>query len=177
VPERLASAAEAKPKLTETQPEKPQTPPPLPKLKPPVFERPPDIIGLRSPEQIKERALEGRAAKFYPQSHQIFVNLTYPAVQQMVSGLLAEAEVPLGAHEEAARRIATETAEWALTKRISRAIVYSLSKKALGWRPEEVSRSQSSESLSLIADDWTTAMDMARVRYQDQLAAELPGLT
>jgi hypothetical protein len=176
MPERLASAAEAKPKQTETQAEKSQTHTPSPKLKPPVFERPPEIIGLRSPEQIKERALEGRAAKFYTQSHQLFINLAYPAVQQMVAALLAEAEVPLGAHEEAARRIATETAEWALTKRISRAIVYSLSKKALGWRPEEVSRSQSSESLSLVADDWTAAMDIARARYQHQLAAELHGL-
>jgi hypothetical protein len=174
--ERPAPTAEVKPKPAETQAEKPQTPPTPPKPQPPVFERPPEIIGLRSPEQIKERALEGRAAKFYPQSHQIFVNLAYPAVQQMVASLLAEAEVPLGSHEEEVRRIATETAEWALTKRISRAVVYSLSKKALGWRPEEVSRSQSTESLSLVADDWAAAMDMARVRYQDQLAAELPGL-
>jgi hypothetical protein len=175
-PERPTAATEARPKLAEIQAEKPQAPPTPPKPKPPTFERPPEIIGLRTPEQIKERALEGRAGKFYPQSHQIFVNLAYPAVQQMVSALLAEAEVPLGAHEEEARRIASETAEWALTKRIWRAIVYSLSKKALGWRPEEVARSQSTESLSLVADDWPTAMDMARARYQDQLAAGLPGL-
>jgi hypothetical protein len=177
-PERPTSAAAAKPKPTETQAEKPQMPPrPLQsKPKSPVFERPPEIIGIRTPEQIKERALQGRAAKFYPQSHQIFVNLAYPAVQQMVSALLAEGEVPLGAREEEARRIATETAEWALTKRISRAVVYSLSKKALGWRPEEVSRSQSTESLSLVADDWAAVMDMARARYQGQLAAGLPGL-
>ena len=175
-PEWPAAATEAKPKPIGLQADKPQTPPSPPEPKPPVFERPPEIIGLRTPEQIQERALEGRAAKFYPQSHQIFVNLGYSAVQQMVSALLAEAEVPFGGQEEEARRIATETAEWALTKRISRAVVYSLSKKALGWRPEEVSRSQSSESLSLVADDWAAAMDMARPRYQDQLAAGLPGL-
>jgi hypothetical protein len=175
-PEQPTSTTEAKPKPTALQADKPQTPPSPPKPKPPIFERPPEIIGLRTPEQIKERALEGRAAKFYPQSHQIFINLGYPAVQQMVSALLAEAEVPFGAHEEEARRIATETAEWALTKRLSRAVVYSLSKKALGWRPEEVSRSQSTESLSLVADDWAAAMDMARARYQDQLSAGLPGL-
>jgi TfoX/Sxy family transcriptional regulator of competence genes len=174
-PERPASVAEAKPKPTESQTERPRTPPPTPKPTPLVFERPPEIIGLRTPEQIKERALEGRAAKFYPQSHQIFVNLTYPAVQQMVFALVSEAEAPLGGYEEEARRIATETAEWALTKRISRAVVYSLSKKALGWRPEEVSRSQSTESLTLVADDWAAAMDMARTRYQDQLTVGLPG--
>jgi hypothetical protein len=174
--ERSASAAEAKPKSAETQANKPQAPHPQPKLKLPVFERPPEIIGLRTPEQITERALDGRAGKFYPQSHQIFVNLVYPAVQQMVSALLAEVEMPLGAHEEETRRIATEIAEWALTMRISRAVVYSLSKKALGWRPDEVARGQSTESLSLVADDWATAMDMARARYQDQLAAAFPAL-
>jgi len=179
-PERPnASPAEAKPKATETpteKAEKAQTSSLPPKPKPPVFERPPEIIGLRTPEQIKERALEGRAAKFYPQSHQIFINLAYPAVQEMVSALLAETEVQLGAHEEEARRIATEAAEWTLTRRISRAIVYSLSKKALGWRPDEISRSQSTESLSLVADDWAGAMDMARARYNDQLTAAFPAL-
>jgi hypothetical protein len=97
-------------------------------------------------------------------------------VPQMAAALVAEADAPLGADAEAARRIATETAEWALTKRIARAVVYSLAKKALGWRPEEVSRSQSAESLSLVADDWAAVMDMARLRFQDRLAAGLPGL-
>ena len=152
----------------------PSTPPTPPKPQPPVFERPPEIIGLRTPEQIKERALEGRAAKFYPRSHQVFINLAYPSVQDMAATLLSETTLQESSLEEAARRIATETAEWALTKRISRAIVYSLSKKGLGWRPEEVSRSQSTESLSLVADDWTAALDMARIRFQDHVGAELP---
>jgi hypothetical protein len=150
--------------------EQAQTPLAPPKRKPPTFERPPEIIGLRTAEQIKERSLEDRAAKFYPQAHQIFVNLAYPAVRHMASALLAEAEVPPGADEERARRLAAETAEWALTRRIARAVVYSLSKKALGWRPEEVSRSQSAESLTLVADDWASVMDTARLRYRDQLA-------
>jgi hypothetical protein len=176
LPKAPAAATETKPSPREDAADKSEKPPAPPKPKPPVFERPPEIIALRTPEQLKERALEGRAAKFYPQSHQIFINLAYSSVTAMAAALLAETETPLGAHEEEARRIATETAEWALTKRISRAVVYSLSKKALGWRPEEVSRSQSTESLSLVADDWATAMDIARARYQDQLAAQLPVL-
>lgn len=175
----ISSPVEAQLKAAETPTEKAKNAPASslpPKPKPPVFERPPEIIGLRTPEQIKERTLEGRAAKFYPQSHQIFINLAYPAVQEMASALLIETEVQLGPYEEEARRIATETAEWALTRRISRAIVYSLSKKALGWRPDEISRSQSTESLSLVADDWASAMDMARARYNHQLPAAVPAL-
>jgi hypothetical protein len=144
-----------------------------PKPKPPVFERPPEIIGLRSAELIKERALEGRAAKFYPQSHQIFINLTYPAVGEMAAALeLEHGETSHG--EEAVRRIATEVAEWCLTKRISRALVYSLSKKGLGWRPEDVNRGQSPESLSVVADDWAGLMQMARLRFQEALELEFP---
>ena len=153
---------------------KPPTPPAPPKPQPPVFERPPELIGLRTPEQIKERALEGRAAKFYPQSHQVFINLSYPSVRDMAATLLAETALQGSPLEEAARRLATETAEWALTRRISRAIVYSLSKKGLGWRPEEVSRSQSTESLSLVADDWAAALDMARRHLQDRMGEDLP---
>lgn len=150
------------------------TPPTPPKPQPPVFERPPEIMGLRTPEQVKERGLEGRAARFYPQSHQVFVNLSYPAVQQLSAALLADSPLQGGALEEDGRRIATETAEWALTKRISRAIVYTLSKKGLGWRPDEVARSQSTESLSLVADDWAPVLEMARLRFDERIAMELP---
>jgi hypothetical protein len=177
IPRKVPATVEAKPTATTAEKSENSATPPAPqKPKPPVFERPPEIIGLRTPEQIKERALKGRAATFYPQSHQIFVNLGYPAVQEMTAALLSEIQLPLGAHEEKARRIAMETSEWALTKRISRAVVYSLSKKSLGWRPEEVSRSQSMESLSLVADDWAASIDMALNRYQDQLAAAFPAL-
>ncbi|HEX3983631.1 MAG TPA: ATP-binding protein, partial [Acidisoma sp.] len=126
VPPKPAEAGDAKQKAVEAATaaapaetaQKPPTPPQPPKPKPPVFERPPEIIGLRTPEQIKERGLDGRAAKFYPQSHQIFINLAYPAVQEMAGSLLAETQAPLGGYEEETRRVATETAEWALTKRI-----------------------------------------------------------
>ena len=153
------------------------TPPPAsrepPKPKPPVYERPPEIIGLREMEMIRERGLEGRAAKFYPQSHQIFVNLTYPPVQEMASALEQEHRLStVDTEEETVRRIATEVAEWCVTKRVTRALVYSLAKKTLGWRPEEVTRGQSMESLSLVADDWASLMDAARPRFQDALAEQ-----
>jgi hypothetical protein len=171
--------SDAKPKTAEETAKekaqaKPPTPPSPPRPRLPVCEKPPEIISLRTPEQIKERGLEGRAAKFYPQSHQVFINLSYPSVKEMAATLLAETALQGSPVEEEARRIATETAEWALTKRISRAVVYSLSKKALGWRPEEVARSQSAESLSLVADDWAAALDMARLRFEGRVDAEFP---
>jgi hypothetical protein len=144
-----------------------KTPPPP---KPPTFEKAPEIIGLRTPEQIKERGLEGRAAKFYPASHQIFLNLTYPAISEMAESLLLSHEVPVTGQEETARRIAGEIAEWAVTKRITRAVVYSMAKKKLGWRAEEVARAQSPESLSLAADDWSGMMVAGQSRLNDALS-------
>jgi hypothetical protein len=137
------------------------------------FERPPEIIALRSVDQVKERALEGRAARFYPQSHQIFVNLTYPAVQEMAAALVLERDAELLGHEETIRRIAFEVAELCIIKRIARAIIYSLSKKSLGWRTEDVNRGQSPESLSLIADDWAGLMEIAKLRFQGALIKAL----
>ena len=159
---------------TDATPPAPSTPlrPKPPAFERPVFERPPEIIGLRTAEQVRERGLDGRAAKFYPQTHQAFINLAYPAVEEMAAALLAEAAPPGGATLEEMRRIATETAEWALTKRIARAVVYSLAKKGRGWRPEEIARAQSTESLSLVADDWASALEMAQTRLQSWIAAE-----
>ncbi len=176
LPAAAAKPAAVKPPSTETaaQPQSASKEPPKPK--PPVFERPPEIIGLRSSEMIKERALEGRAAKFYPQSHQIFINLSYPAIEEMASALVLEHGLDSdNDDEEAVRRIATEVAEWCLTKRVTRALVYSLAKKGLGWRPEEVTRGQSPESLSLVADDWAGLMDTARVRFQATLDEQALG--
>ncbi|WP_284948304.1 ATP-binding protein [Acidisoma cladoniae] len=145
--------------------EKPPAPP-----KPKTFEAAPEIIGLRSAEMIAERALQGRAAKFYPQSHQVFVNLMYPAVGAMAAQL--EQEHGETEDPETARRVAAEVSEWCITKKVTRAVVYSLAKKGAGWRPEDVTRSQSPECLSLVADDWSGLMEMARLRFSEMLATQ-----
>jgi hypothetical protein len=145
-------------------PPKAAAPPPRP---PKRFERPPEIIGLDSDELIEERGLKGRAAKFYQTSHQLFVNLKYPAVLAVASHLEAEFDSALNA--ERMRGIATSVAGWAMTRRIARALVYSLRKKADGWPAEDVKRAQSPESFSLVADDWSTIIEPARGRMVEEL--------
>ncbi len=90
---------------------------------------------------IEERGLKGRAAKFYPSSHQLFVNLQYPAVQAIAGQLEAEFEASLNA--ERMRVVAKSVAGWAITRRVARALVYSLAKKAAGWPADDVRRAQS----------------------------------
>jgi hypothetical protein len=144
------------------------TAPPLPPPK--KFEKPPEIIGLDSDELIEERGLVGRAAKFYQTSHQLFVNLKYPAVQAVAAQLQAEFDGALDA--ERMRGVAQSVAGWTITRRIARALVYSLSKKAAGWPAEDVKRAQSPESFSLVADDWSTLIEPARKRMEEQLGAD-----
>jgi hypothetical protein len=144
----------------------PQPSPPPPRK----FERPPEIIGLDSDELIDERGLKGRAAKFYQTSHQLFVNLKYPAVQAVAVQLEAEFDAALNA--ERMRSIAQNVAGWAITRRIARALVYSLSKKAAGWPADDVARAQSPESFSLVADDWATVVEPARKRMEEELGTD-----
>jgi hypothetical protein len=177
-----ARSAEAKPSPKPTvqrpadqrepkAPPKPPVPPPSPPRK---FERPPEIIGLDSDELIEERGLKGRAAKFYQTSHQLFVNLKYPAVLAVAAQLEAEFDAALNA--ERMRGVAQSVAGWAITRRIARALIYSLSKKAAGWPAEDVKRAQSPESFSLIADDWATIVEPARKRMEADLGADWPAV-
>jgi hypothetical protein len=149
------------------EPAKPSTPPPPPPRK---FERPPEIIGLDSDELIEERGLVGRAGKFYQTSHQLFINLKYPAVQAVAA--LLEAEFDAARDAERMRGIARSVAGWTITRRVARALVYSLSKKAAGWPAEDVKRAQSPESFSLVADDWSTILEPARKRMEEELGAD-----
>ena len=165
-----AQPGDASNKLTKQQDsDKPSSAPPPPTQR---YERPPEIIGLDNEALIEERGLKGRAAKFYPSSHQLFVNLLYPSVTAVADSL--EAEFHKLSDIERIRLLARSVAGWAITRRLARALVYSLSKKSAGWPAEDVKRAQSPESLSLVADDWSTVIEAARGRMEEQ-CAEMSG--
>ncbi len=164
-------AAAAKPPAPPAAGAQPPPKPPVPRAPPPKkYERPPEIISLDSDELIEERGLKGRAAKFYQTSHQLFVNLNYPAVHAVAAYLEAEYDAALNV--ERMREVARSVAGWAITRRIARALVYSLSKKAAGWPADDVKRAQSPESFSLVADDWSSIIEPARARMEDELGAD-----
>ena len=131
------------------------------------YERPPQIIGLDTEALVEERGLAGRAAKFYPQSHQLFVNLHYASITSLADHLTAEfshVEAP-----EAVREKALAIARRMITSRIARALIFSLTKKANGWTIQQVQTAQSPETLSLIADDWATLHESARLALEQAL--------
>lgn len=147
----------------------PTLPPPSPPAQA-AFEKPPEIIALSDDEQIDERGLQGRAAKYYPATHQLFVNLTYSAVVRLTAQLEDAFQAAPGGETKA--NIARDLAEWAMTRMVSRAVVYSLGKKTAGWLPEEVARVQSPESLSIVADDYTSVLPIVQQRMALLLGLE-----
>ena len=143
--------------------------------KPPAsttFEKPPEIICLQDPALIDERDLQGRAGRYYGASHQLFINLSYSAVSRLKAQLELEFETAPDA--ERREQVAQELSEWVVTRQVARALAYTLAKKSAGWQPEEVSRSQSPEALSIVADDCLALLGPVRRRMAEMLGVQLP---
>jgi hypothetical protein len=139
---------------------KPLTPPPAaPEL--PVemvldIEIAPELLLLRDKQEIADRNLTHRAARYYPEAHQLFINMLYPSVARLASLLtaVAPASVDIGR----ARAEATMLAEQELLLRVGRALVFGLGKRdaAQGWTEADKRTAVSSEVLTIAADDFYT---------------------
>jgi len=144
-----------------------------PKPKPQVV--PPEIIVIETEEQLAEKALGGRAARYYPRERQLFVNARYEAFLRLAAGL--EAEFAAAADAETVRFVTRQAAEWALIGRLGRSLAHSLGKKTLGWNEDEVKAVQSPETMSLVIDDFTADLSVARRRVAIMLGAEERGVS
>jgi hypothetical protein len=85
-----------------------------------------------------------------------------------------EAEFVAEGDVAAVREAALKVASWTVMRRIARSLVYSLTKKSAGWSADEVQRTQSPESLSLVADDWSVLLEPARTRMRETLGIAAP---
>lgn len=131
-------------------------------------ERVPEILLLRDEEQIEEKGLKEKAAKFYREGAQLFVNMEYPAIREMCR--LLEQGYAAAPDPELMRGMARELAERTIVVRVGRAVVYALAKQLnREWTSEDVGRAQSPESLSLAADDYVDALQNARRRMGQAL--------
>jgi hypothetical protein len=134
-----------------------------------ALETAPDIFLLREAAEIADGGLEHRAACYYPESHQLHVNMGYPAIEslaRMLSG--AEAGEPIAP-------AALVVAERFTVMRIGRALVHALAKRG---RPREWNEVQlrtlfSRECLTLAADDVRAGLAEARDAYREAVA--MPG--
>lgn len=162
---------EAEAKDPKDKPEKAKEPPPPPAPRQPRLPTPPEIILVDDDEDIIDKGLGGRVARFYPNLRQLFVNARYTAFARMTVQLTEEfADL---VDRPTAEQQAKLTAEWAIVRRLTRALAYSLGKAKLGWSSEDVKRVQSPEALSLLVDDVDALIMPARARLAAQLGLEL----
>lgn len=129
----------------------------------------PEIFLLTDPKEIEDRLLGHRAARYYADQHILFVNLLYPAVEQMARVL--QAEFGRAGHAfagPAARQIAEHT----MVMRIGRALVFGLSKTAEpeGWREWDLKTAICPEVMTIAADDFYGSLAEARERMRGALA-------
>lgn len=134
------------------------------------FEAIPEFLLLRSEDEIADRNLTYRAARFYPETHQVYVNLCYPSVKRMADALAAAAPARIPVAQ--AQSVALAVAEHILVLRLGQALVYGLSKRDAekGWSPPEKLQATSSEMLTLIADTLAGSMLEARQMFDERLA-------
>lgn len=133
-------------------------------------ERAPEIIPLHDESAIEEKGLKGKAAKFYPEAGQLFVNMHYHSVAEMRTQL--ELEYAHATEPEAMRRMAKELSERTMIIRVGRAVVYALAKQLnQEWTTEDMARAQSPESLSIAADDFIDGLQNVRRRMGIALRA------
>lgn len=125
-------------------------------------ERAPVIIPLRSEEQIDEKQMRGRAARYY-ENGQLYVNMLYPSIQLMKE--LLDKEYAGATDPEQAQSLSLLLSEQAIMLLVGRAVVFALAKQVnRDWNSEAIKLALSPESLSLAADDFSDALQSARRR-------------
>jgi len=132
----------------------------------PEYEVAPQIVPLRDAADIRERGMEGKAARFYPETHQLFINTAYAALQKFSAQL--EQEYATHDDQEQVRRFSLTITEQILIRQICRKLVFGLGKRG-EWHGWEVDQACSMYSLTLAADDSSAFYPEAR----DAMAASL----
>jgi len=125
-------------------------------------ERAPVIFPLRSEEQLDEKQMRGRAARYYDNG-QLYVNMLYPSIQLMKEQL--DKEYAGATDPEQVQSMSLQLSERAMMLLVGRAVVFALAKQVnKDWNSEAIKMALSPESLSLAADDFSDALQSARRR-------------
>lgn len=125
------------------------------------LERAPEIIPLNTDEEIEEKGLKGRAARYVMEAGQLFVNMKYPAISEMSAQL--EAEYAAASDPELMRSLAQQHAQDSMILRVGRTVVYALAKQLnKEWDQKALEVASSPESLSMAADNFADGMQNVR---------------
>lgn len=134
------------------------------------LEQAPEIIPLRDEEDVAEKGITGKAARYVRETNQLFINLTYSAVgaaQDHLGLRYATYEEP-----EIVRELARQWAERLVMGRVGYAVVYAQAKQLIReWTSDDVKKALEPESLSLAADGWRDAVSTAYRSISRRLGA------
>lgn len=134
------------------------------------LEQAPEIIPLRDADDVAERGLTSKAAKYVPEANQLFVNLTYSAVADAQEDL--ELRYATYDEPEIVRELARQWAERLIMGRVGYAVVFAQAKQLVReWTPDDVKKAFAPESLSLAADGWRDAVSSAYRSMSRRLGA------
>lgn len=125
------------------------------------LERAPKLIPLDDLSDIEDKQIIGRAGRYYATSGELFINMTYPAVQLMHEQLSREyAQAP---DPEVMQKMARGLSRNAMINRVGLAVVFALAKRInKEWDEEAMGKALQPESLSLAADNYFDSMQDAR---------------
>ena len=130
------------------------------------FEAAPQIIMLRDETEAQARGVADRGARYYGETHQLFVNCLYPAVEAMRTTL--EREFGWTEDQQTVHASAQRSAEQSLVERVGRMLVFALAKQG-SWSDWEMSYSLSTPALTMAADDYHQSLPAARAALRASL--------
>ncbi len=135
------------------------------------YEVAPQIVALRDPTDIQERGLQNRAARFYRDTHQLFMNFSYAGVEKLRQQL--ETEFATVEDHEKLREAALLVAELTITSLVCRKLVYALAKRG-EWQEWELEHATTAPSLTVAADDHDAELPKARLEMANRLGIPEP---
>jgi hypothetical protein len=124
------------------------------------LEQAPEIYLLREEDDIAEKEITGKAARYFRESNALFVNMRYSAIAAAEDHLIRR----YASHEdpELVRSQARHWSEQIMMGRVGFAVVYAQAKQLLReWSSDDVKKALEPESLSLAADGWRDAISSA----------------
>ncbi|WP_324827631.1 ATP-binding protein [Qipengyuania zhejiangensis] len=125
------------------------------------LERAPKLIPLDDLEEIEAKQIVGRAGRYYLKSGELFINMRYPAVDEMCEMLRKEyAHAP---DPELMQEMARGHARNTMIQRVGLAVVFALAKRLnKEWDDVAMDKALEPESLSLPADNFYVSLQDAR---------------
>ena len=118
---------------------------------------------------MRERWLDGRAARYLTETNELLVNARYPALTRF-AGALIESLPPKAAGLPQTAVLAGRLAEEAVLQRVAGAVVRTLARsKSPSWTEGNRERALSSEALSLVAEDLEDWLVPMRKRLTEDL--------